>query len=100
MKRTPSENGLLHFQMEYSRILSPDPEELKKLSEKFLRIYEFFQNSGNNFRIIQRSFRIRKISNMLGNRLESHAHTTFLCLRLKYTILYWGQAKMYETYSI
>jgi hypothetical protein len=34
MKRTPSENGLLHFQMEYSRILSPDPEELKKTFRK------------------------------------------------------------------
>jgi hypothetical protein len=34
MKRTPSENGVIHFQMEYSRILSPDPEELKKTFRK------------------------------------------------------------------
>jgi hypothetical protein len=29
----------------------PDPEAFQKLSKTFLRIYEFFENSGNIFRI-------------------------------------------------
>jgi hypothetical protein len=41
-------------------ICFPDPEELQKLLENFLQIYEFFENSGNSFRITQTSFRIRK----------------------------------------
>jgi hypothetical protein len=32
-------------------ICFPDPEELQKLLENFLQIYEFFENSGNSFRI-------------------------------------------------
>jgi adenylate cyclase class IV len=40
----------------------PDPEDIEKLSKTFLRIYEFFQNPGNNFRNTRRSFRIRKKS--------------------------------------
>jgi hypothetical protein len=31
------------------RKLLPDPERSQKLLEIFLRIYETFQNSGNNF---------------------------------------------------
>jgi hypothetical protein len=37
----------------------------QKLSKKFPRIYEFFENPENNFRITRRSFRIRKISKSL-----------------------------------
>jgi hypothetical protein len=34
----------------------PDPEDIEKLLEKILRIYEFFQNSENNFRITSKKF--------------------------------------------
>jgi hypothetical protein len=35
----------------------PDPEEFQNFQKKFLRIYGYFQNPGNNFRITK-SFRI------------------------------------------